>query len=279
MEHNFAGEIGQLAVQALLYEVCTTPKPGLVDRDNCGSHTDMDIFTFIRSADALRPYFEHCCAIGQKTANLAPAAAFAALRQPGMEAERRMLAATGGVNTHKGAIFSMGILCGALGRLGRNTRADEILSVCAEMTVGLVDKDFAGVTAENAATAGQRLYAQHGITGIRGQAEAGFPAVREHGLPVLEAGLAMGKSYDEAGCAALLAILCHTDDTNVIARSDLATAQGVSRKIRKLLEKDPYPDRKTLEALDREFIRQNLSPGGSADLLALCYFLHFLKEL
>lgn len=280
MDSNFASKVAQLAVRALLYEVCTTPKPGLVDRNNCGSHKDMDIFTFLNSAAALYPYFETCCAIGMETSGHAPAETFSALRAPGMAAEQNMLNATGGVNTHKGAIFSIGILCGAAGRLGAAAMHDPegILLECAAMTAGLSAGDFSGVTPENAATVGQRLYAQYGITGIRGQAEAGFPAVREYGLPVLENGLAMGKSYDEAGCAALLAILCHTVDTNMIARSDVQTAQAVSEELRAILEQNPYPDRQALETLDRLFISRNLSPGGSADLLAMCFFLHFLRS-
>lgn len=281
MKTNFAGRTARLAVQALLYEVCTTPKPGLVDRANCGSHADMDIFTFINSAAALFPYFEICCAIGAQTAAEAPTATFAALRRPGMEAEDAMLCTTGGVNTHKGAVFSMGILCGAVGRLeaaADRGDTDRILAECAAMTAGVTAEDFAGVTPENAATVGQRLYALYGITGVRGQAEAGFPTVREWGLPVLEQGLAMGKSFDEAGCAALLTMLAHAVDTNMIARSCVETAREVSSELRALLETDPYPDKKTLQQLDSDFIRRNLSPGGSADLLALCYFLHFLKE-
>lgn len=277
---HFASQTAQLAVRALLYEVCTTPKPGLVDRSNQGSHRDMDIFTFMSSAASLFPYFEICTDIGMQTAAEAPTATFHALRRPGMEAEQAMLAATGGVNTHKGAIFSMGILCGALGRLGEAHLANpnRILEECAAMTAGLITGDFAGVTVENAPTVGQKLYAEYGITGVRGQAEAGFPAVREKGLPILEQGLAMGKSYDEAGCAALLAMLACDTDTNMIARSDVETARQTAEDVGALLESNPYPDRETLERLDADFIRRNLSPGGSADLLAISYFLHFLKE-
>lgn len=279
MEKNHASLAAQLAVRALLYEVCTTPKPGLVDRSSSGSHRDMDIFTFLNSAASLFPYFEACCTIGQQTAENKPAVTFAALRRPGMKAERHMFAATKQVNTHKGAIFSIGIVCGALGRLETACWADSdrILDECAAMTAGLTSTDFAGVTKENAVTVGQKLFVEYGITGVRGQAEAGFPAVRDYGLPILEQGLAMGKSYDEAGCAALLHILSHDVDTNMIARSDIHTARAVSEGLLPLLERSPYPDKETLEQLDREFVQKNLSPGGSADLLAMCYFLHFLK--
>lgn len=262
--------IASLAYQALVQEVCTTPKPGLVDMQNSGSHKDMDIHTFLKSAKALQPYFAECAAIGKL--GLSPAEAFVKLRAAGIQAEKVMFEATNGVNTHKGAIFTMGLLCAAA---AKHREPAEILQACAAMTAGLVKQDFAGIGPENAVTAGQRLYAQHGITGIRGQAEKGFPAVQYVGLPVLKAGLEKGLSLNDAGCAALLHILCATQDTNLIARSDLKTARAVTARIAAILEDAPYPTMDTLEAMDREFMEKNLSPGGSADLLAASYFLLF----
>ena len=272
--------IGTLACQALLYEVATTPKPGLVDRANSGSHKDMDIFTFQASAAALWPYFARCAEIGRNTCLEAPEETFAQLRTPGKKAEGDMLRATKGVNTHKGAIFSMGILCGALGRLEREQWADpeRVLSECAAMTRGLVSLDYANLSPETAKTAGQKLYLQYGITGVRGQAESGFPTVLNVGLPKLEAALAAGKSMNESGCAALLAMLAQTVDTNMIHRGGYALAKETTEKLRLLLETEPFPSKETLEKLDAEFIRDNLSPGGTADLLAMVYMLHFLKE-
>lgn len=213
--------IARLACQALLYEVATTPKPGLVDRANSGSHRDMDIFTFQASAAALWPYFARCAEIGIDTRLESPEETFSRLRVPGKLAEGEMLRATGGVNTHKGAIFSMGILCGALGRLEREQwgNPELVLRQCAAMTKGIVSRDYAGLTMETANTAGQTLYLQYGITGVRGQAEAGFPAVLNIGLPKLEAGLAQGKTINDSGCAALIAMLAETVDTNMIPRT------------------------------------------------------------
>lgn len=270
----------QQAVRALLYEVCTTPKPGLVDRANNGSHKDMDIFTFMGSASALWPYFERCCKIGIETAAKPAPETFTALREAGRLAEGEMLEATGGVNTHKGAVFSMGLCCAALGRLPREAwrHPSRVLDECAAMARGLTERDFAGLTAQNARTMGQKLYLQYGITGVRGQVENGFPAVREAGLPVLERGIAEGRSLNDAGCAALLAIMAASVDTNMIARGGREAQQNTALGAAMLLQKEPYPSRQTLEHLDSEFIRQNLSPGGSADLLAICYLLHFLKE-
>lgn len=253
---NDQAYIASLAYQALVEEVRTTPKPGLVDEENSGSHQDMDLTLFLKSAEALREYFYQ--AAGCKD--------FDSLRKLGMAAENAMLRATGGVNTHKGAIFTMGILCACGG------------GDCTAMTKGIVQRDLGSVTEETARTAGQRLYAKYRITGIRGQAEQNFPAVRKVGLPVLKKGLDAGLSLNDAGCAALLHILCATEDTNLIARSDLDTARAVRHQIAALLDAAPFPARDILEQLDRQFIKQNLSPGGSADLLAATYFLYFLGD-
>jgi len=280
LTHYEAKQTARLACQALLYEVAVTPKPGLVDRANSGSHADMDFFTFQASAAALWPYFETCAKIGMDTRDLLPEQTFARLRAPGMIAEGEMLRATGGVNTHKGAIFSLGILCAALGRMGWEY-ADKprwLLYECAQMTAGLIAKDFAGLTAETARTAGQKLYLRHGITGVRGQAEAGFPAVLQVGLPKLEEGLRKGLSINDAGCAALLAMLAAADDTNIISRSDYETQQRIALDTAILLQKTPFPGEDLLKQMDEDFMEKNLSPGGTADLLAMTYFLYLLKE-
>lgn len=280
LSHYEAQNIARLACQALLYEVGTTPKPGLVDRNNSGSHRDMDFFTFQAGAAALWPYFERCTRIGMETRDTAPTETFTQLRTPGMLAEGEMLRATGGVNTHKGAIFSLGILCGAIGRMGSECygKPDRLLDECARMTAGLIAGDFTGLTPETAVTAGQKLYLKHGITGVRGQAEAGFPTVLKVGLPKLEEGLRKGLSINDAGCAALLAIMAAAVDTNLISRSSCETQQRIALETAILLEKDPFPSQETLTQIDTAFTAHNLSPGGTADLLAMVYLLHLLKE-
>lgn len=274
-----AATAAQQAVRALLYEVTTTPKPGLVDRRNSGSHTDMDSFTFMSSAAALYPYFEACAKVGRETMDRPAPETFAALRPLGCEAEGEMLDATNGVNTHKGAVFSIGITCAALGRLNRAEwcAPARVLQEVAAMTMGLTQQDLADVTTENAVTSGQKLYVQYGITGIRGQVEAGLPVVLHHGLPVLENGLKLGYDINRAGCAALLEILVHSTDTNMIARSSREQQLAWVARVKELLAQTPYPDEEALVELDDQFIAENLSPGGSADLLALTYLLHFFK--
>lgn len=274
-----ADMIAGLAVRALLYEVAVTPKPGLVDREGNGSHHDMDFYTFLASASSLFPYYSECFTIGRQTAADPAPFSFSRLRVPGKLAEGEMLRVTGGVNTHKGAIFTLGIICGALGRMSRGNwhSPADVLAEASRMTQD-VEKELSGLTEESAGTAGQRIFVRCGITGVRGQAAAGFPTVLQYGLPVLEDGLKQGKSNDEAGTAALLAILSRTTDTNMISRGGLETEIEKRSQLEKLLQVNSFPDRETLKALDREYTLENLSPGGSADLLALCWVLHFLKE-
>lgn len=272
--------IASLACKSLLYEVATTPKPGLVDRDNSGSHKDMDFFTFQASTAALFPYFKSCAKTGIETRNKNASETFELLRGIGKIAEGEMLLATNGVNTHKGAIFSMGIFCGALGRIEPSLWREPkiVLDECAKMAAGLTSHDYANITNETADTAGEKLFLKYGISGARGQAEAGFPAVLSVGLPKLEDGLRRGLSINDAGCAVLLAMMACTIDTNIINRSSVEEHRCISRDIAELLQDEPFPSRETLKKLDAEFIDRNISPGGTADLLSLVYMLHFLKE-
>lgn len=278
--------LAEYAVRALLYEVAVTPKPGLVDRMNSGSHKDMDFYSFLNSSAALWPYFKSCAVIGQMTAKKAPQETFRALRTAGKTAERNMLRATGGVNTHKGAIFTLGITVAAMGRLSGcgpsligTDLALQILSECARMTQGLVASDLFPVTKDSACTVGQQLFVKYGITGVRGEMEAGLPAVAKHGLPLLRKLLRMGKSKDEAGAAVLLNMIAHTADTNLIHRSSVECQKESSETALRIMvgADNMCPERELLEDMDRDYIRRNLSPGGSADLLAVCWFLYTLE--
>lgn len=270
------------AARALLYEVCTTPKPGLVDRANTGSHRDMDVFTFLDSTAALLPYLSQAVAIGQETAQKPPAETFDRLRRAGLEAERAMFQATGGVNTHKGAIFSMGCLCGAAGRLWRPEgpcrEPERLLAECGAMAAPSVEAALSALTAERACTAGERLYVKTGLRGVRGEAADGFPAVSRVGLPALRAAVKAGASLEEAGTAALTALMAHTVDTNLIARGGPEGQRWAAEQAGRLCRRGPVPDRAALEALDRAMIGKNLSPGGCADLLAIVYFSYFLSQ-
>jgi holo-ACP synthase/triphosphoribosyl-dephospho-CoA synthase len=269
--------ISEQAAKALLEEVHTTPKPGLVDRRNNGSHEDMDLPLFVASADALRPYFARCASIGQATANLPAATAFPLLREAGLAAEEAMFAATDGVNTHKGAIYTMGILCAAMARLWHKgeTRpsTDTVLSLCAEIAGAAAEVDLVQGAAE---TAGMRLYRELGIRGIRGEMADGLPSVSQIALPAFREALACGYSRNDAGAITLLHLIANVQDTNLYHRGGSAGAAFAAGAARILLEQYPFPPCKEIEALDDSFTSRRLSPGGCADLLAATYFLDTL---
>ena len=272
-------KISSIAVQSLIEEVKTTPKPGLVDIRNSGSHTDMDIDTFIKSANALAPYFYNCIRIGQETKALSSAEVFSRLREEGIRAEKTMYDVTGGVNTHKGAIYSFGIICGAVGRLWTSgnpiARTDEIFSECAKLVFGSIREDFENI---DSSTAGGRLYLECGMRGIRGEVADGFPSVSEISLPIYEKAIGDGLSQNDAGVLSLLHMIANVDDTTLYNRGGIAGMEFAKISVRELLEKSPFPDKKEVEELDDRFIEKNLSPGGCADLLAVTYFLHKIKS-
>ncbi|HWP50864.1 MAG TPA: triphosphoribosyl-dephospho-CoA synthase CitG [Clostridia bacterium] len=278
LDNETADHIAALAVKSLLYEVCVTPKPGLVDRANAGAHRDMDIFTFVNSATALVPYFKACALKGVRSEALSPAELFAALRYIGQCAETDMFDATGGVNAHKGAIYSVGILCAAAGRRSASgsLTPEQLCLLCAEMTGLETASDLKKIECTGAQTAGERIYAQYGIAGIRGEVAAGFPSVREISLPVFGSLLEDGYTLNDAGAVALLYLIAKATDTNVISRAGEERQRTLQQSLSALLEKTPRPGMEVLAALDADFISENISPGGCADLLAITFMLHFL---
>jgi holo-ACP synthase/triphosphoribosyl-dephospho-CoA synthase len=266
--------IGNWATQSLLDEVCTTPKPGLVDRRNPGSHADMDIFTFMASAAALHGYFIACAKAGMEP-GCTPAETFTKLRRLGLRAEQDMYAATGGVNTHKGAVFTIGILCGAAGRLwkeGGIWNAEEIFREVSAMTVEAMEADFR----KSGDTVGYRLYAANGTRGIRGEVAEGLPSVANLGLPVYRACRNKGMDKNDAGVHTLLTLVANVRDTNMLKRGGPDLARAAAEKCAGILSGDYCLG--DVEALDDWFMERNLSPGGCADLLAITYFLYELCE-
>ena len=272
-----AEHIASLAVQSLINEVRTTPKPGLVDRRNCGSHRDMTVGLFLASAETLKPYFEECVSIGIDTASRPPQETFPRLRKAGLVAEDAMFRATGGINTHKGAIYTLGILCGSIGRLWtpETPFADNaaITAECARVVCDSVSSDLA---AADGSTAGLRLYRAYGIKGIRGEVAEGLPSVMKIGLPVYKKALDSGLSQNDAGAVTLLHLISQVQDTNLYHRGGAKGADWATNSAQVLLQSSPYPSVSQIEELDDDFIARNLSPGGCADLLAVTYFLHSL---
>ena len=270
-----AAAVAECAQRALLTEALIAPKPGLVDRENSGAHRDMDIFSFASSAAALRAYFEACARLGasREGEGDAPEDALERLRFLGRRAEEDMLRATGGANTHRGAIFSLGLLCWAAG--GGCADAAALVERSARVA-GAALRELETLSPERARTGGERQYLEFGLTGVRGEAASGFPSALNCALPALRESIAAGMNLNDAGLRALLALMARVDDSNILRRGGMERLREVQARARALGEGE-FGDAE-LRALDAQFIAEGLSPGGSADLLAVACFLYFLEE-
>lgn len=245
-----------------------TPKPGLVDRVNSGAHHDMDYYTFLSSSAALAQYFFKAAGLGLDSSNkiddLLPC-----LRPFGLQAEAQMNRATGGVNTHRGLIFSLGILCAAAGRAEED---QDTASLCL-LAARIAQPCLSDPEGDSHGHQAQKLY---GSSGARGEAAAGFPTVQK-ALPILEEALAQGRGPDAAGLKTLLFLMAELSDTNVLYRAGQEGLDKIRQTARDLLSRD-IPENE-LKSFCSFMNRQGISPGGSADLLALCFFLHFIRNV
>lgn len=286
---RLSNHIGLLMQKALFYEVNTSLKPGLVDRLHNGSHKDMRLSTFINSAYSLTDYFCQCvkeglsCDCSKKELPLL----FQKLRGIGKQAEKNMLFATQGINTHKGIVFSGGILCAAIGYY-ISTNSKDISSenfllslpeICRCMLPELLS-DYLTLTPDTTKTNGEKLYLKYKITGIRGEAKQGFPLLFNVGFPLFQAVLKKGFSLWQAGLITLLHYIACTEDTNLIIRSDYQLACKIQKDLQQFLAHATYEKQLSiLPKLDAFFVSRNISPGGSADMLALTYFLYFIQNI
>ena len=260
--------VGRAAVAALYDELALEPKPGLVSLRDSGSHDDMDARTFLRSLFALRHSFARLAELGACDAQ------FAALERAGIEAETRMLRATAGINTHRGAIFSLGLLCASAGNL---IAAGEALQAAAIRRT-LIDRWGASLALRAAQTRpsnGAAVVRSLGLNGASAEAARGFPVLFETTLPALRAATARGATLRQARVDALFHTIAVLDDTNLAHRGGLAGLRFAQRAARDYLRAGGAARPDGLEharQLHCEFVKQRLSPGGAADLLsAACW--------
>ncbi|WP_207696806.1 triphosphoribosyl-dephospho-CoA synthase CitG [Enterococcus sp. DIV0212c] len=283
-------EIGAFALQALLYEAALSPKPGLVDPVSCGAHVDMNYFTFIDSSAALAPFFTEYVSLGL-THDGSPFDLFKKVRLLGQQAETAMLNKTNGINTHKGANFSFALLLSATGKIIQEKKivipfskqdTSEVFDYVKQMTNGLLAKDFADLSQKPQLSYGEQLYLKHGILGIRGEAEAGYPALKNTALPFLR------KHCKNEQRTTFLLLLLHLmatiEDSNLIKRGGIKAWHSVKQQAAELLQDfsanfSEERLEKDLVFFDQVLIEKNLSPGGSADLLALSFFFGRLEGL
>lgn len=254
--------IGHLASMALQAELDTTPKPGLVDRNDNGAHRDMDHALMRRSIQALHPYFVRLAQIGFDN----PQPRHYEIQQVGIEAEQAMFKATGGVNTHKGALFSIGLAAVALGGMACSNNA-QLHSLSNSIA------SLASLFPDTSGTHGSKAKANNKLKGALDNAREGYPQLFKAWLPFYLDRLAEGDRY--ALHKTLLRIMCDLDDTNIVYRTSMETMQEVQAEARRMLERihETTHFEAALQAMNTDYIRRNISPGGSADMLSLVVFL------
>lgn len=276
-----AEEIADLAVKSLLYEVSISPKAGLVSRLSNGSHSDMNFYTFINSALSLRNYFSECFKHSEKY-DMKKENFFLNLRELGKKAEKEMLIATDGINTHKGTIFSMGILIAVLSacmKEKKNLSLEDLVNEIKKLSKPLELE--LGLNIEN--TSGEKIFKKYGIKGARGLALSGYDIVLTDGLKKLCSFL----DYLDLETSCILLLFYYMsvlDDTNIINRSNMETLIEVQKESTKIFKKyvnlkdTAFLIKEDMEKLNQKFVAKNISPGGSADLLILTIFMYFIMR-
>jgi triphosphoribosyl-dephospho-CoA synthase len=264
-DRKFCKNTARLAVRSLYTELILYPKPGLVSLVDNGSHADMTAATFMRSLFSLRHYFIWITKAGFDDAP------FAALKHLGIEAEKRMLRATGGINTHRGAIFCLGMLCAAIGRCRAQRSNMTPQAIRAVLLIQWGDELYEHTNALGSDSHGQQVATRHAVSGAREELAQGLPGVFDVALPMLRQTISAGRSWSDACTDALFSLMAHVSDTNVYHRGGTEGAQMVKRSAQKFLSDGgtAHPDwRSRALKCHRIFVEQNLSPGGAADLLA-----------
>ena len=288
--------IAHLATQALQAELDTTPKPGLVDKDNNGAHRDMDHALMQLSINTLHPYFVRLAFLG--FADTLPS--HTVIRDAGIEAEKAMLEATNGVNTHKGALFSMGLAVvaaayeekkAAANKEERGKEREEEYLSSLQLTIKALAASFPDTSGTHGSKAKQLSNGTTTIKGALDNAREGYEKLFAEWLPFYNE---RRKSHDaHALHKTLLRIMCDLDDTNVIYRTNVVTAEEVKQEARALLasfeeayaaedkekcasaieEKCASAELLALKDMDRRYTERNISPGGAADMLSLTVFI------
>ena len=274
--------LAALARLAVEDDVRTHPKPGLVTPRSNGAHDDMDAALLLKSSDALASYWLECALTGYQTSRMDAHLLLHRLKPLGLQAEQAMFAATGGINTHKGLVFSLGLACAAAGLLLRASAPASlppVQALCRDvclMTTGLVERELAA--GKKPRTAGERAYLQHGVTGARGEAAAGFPTVRHWALPCLRRDSTAGLDWNSCRAHATLALMAHLrGDTNLIKRGGVEGLQRVNQEAAAALQAGgvtTQDGQARIAALERLCLDNRLSAGGCADMLALACFLY-----
>ena len=268
-----AREVGSGAVLALREELAARPKPGLVSPGDPGAHGDMDASTFVASIRAIEGYFVEAARAG------ATGSPFGELRALAIGAEARMLRATGGANTHRGAIFTLGILAAAAAGLAADGEPPRParLRDAVRSRFGRALREMEPATGSHGSAVARR----HGVPGARAEAASGFPHVFEVGLPALEGSLARDAPREAAALQCLMSLVAVLPDTNLLHRGGAPGLRFARESARGFLAAGGVHREgweRELRSVHAAFVRRNLSPGGSADLLAASLFARRLAR-
>lgn len=280
-----AWQIGGAVVKGTLLEVCSYPKPGLVSSISIGSHKDMNVLTFMIGSATLAPAF-YLCAQAGRDHQKELSELLAVLRNIGTEFEKRLLEATKGVNTQRGILFAGGMLCGAVGYLSKKGAcldSDSILSAVSALTCGLTNRELEPLlhTKKERLTAGEQLYLKYKTKGIRGEVEQGFLSVKKAGLPALMKALEEGLDLNYCLVHTLISLMTCVEDSTIVWRKGSGALLSVQKRAREILDCGSVFTKegvREIYKMDKELIAENISPGGSADLVAITAALYLLTK-
>ena len=261
---SLADRLADLAVDALIDEADLSPKPALVDRRGNGAHTDLHLGLMHASALALWPAFKEMAEAALETGEVGVPLR-EAIGRIGREGEQAMLVTTNGVNTHRGAIWALGLLVTAAALQPKS------IALCAAR-LALLDDRYAPKPLSHGAQVAQR----YGARGAREEAQLGFPSVLQRGLPQLQKSRANGHGEQNARLDALLAIMTELADTCVLYRAGTEGLHAMQHGAQAVLDAGgsaTLAGRRQLHELDNQLLALNASPGGAADLLAACLFI------
>mgnify|MGYP000011437619 FL=1 len=271
---SLAESLADLAVEALIDEADLSPKPALVDRRSSGAHDDLHLGLMHASALALWPAFkemaEAALSIGEIGQPLREA-----IGRIGREGEAAMMRTTNGVNTHRGAIWALGLLVTAAA-LDPDDLSPAGLGLRAGCLALIEDRHASSHTQSH----GAQVARKYGAMGAREQAQMGFPAVTQSGLVQLKRSRARQSGEQNARLDALLAIMTELSDTCVLYRAGEQGLQTMQQGAQRVLDAGgsaTLSGRRALHELDQQLLRLNASPGGAADLLAACLFIDCLE--
>lgn len=281
---NFFEKVKFEAERALLREVLLTPKPGLVDMRDNGSHSDMDIYTFMDSILVLGDYFYECVKAGYENDSENYQDIMKVIKPLGIKAEEKMYQVTNNVNTHKGVIFIFGILASAIGSIKREKTRLTINRICNRsgyIATGITGELTKDLENREDLTYGEKQFIKYGTLGIRGEAEFGFPAIKQAYI-IYDKAIADGFSHEIATGQSFIELMINLFDSNVVGRGGMSGLNHMRTEALKVKRLGGYKTDKgieALEAMNKDFIRKNLSPGGCADLCAATSFVYSIINL